>query len=277
MLIATLFFTGMQTAAKALSDFPVFQVLFFRSSITALFCVAFLKSQGISLKGYNQKLLILRAILGILSMSLFFITLQRMPFGASVSLKYLSPIFTAIFAVLILKEKVKSIQWLFFLGALSGVVLLKGFDARIDNLNLILGILGAVFGGGVYVVIRKIGQSEHSMVIINYFMLSAAILTGLLMIPDWKKPSLYQWMLLISTGIFGYFAQIYMTKAFQIESASRIAQLKYLEVIYSLIIGLIWFGEGYSWLSLIGILLILVFMILNVLVKNSNGGRTATP
>ena len=150
-------------------------------------------------------------------------------------------------------------------------------SSTIDNLNLILGILGAVFGGGVYVVIRKIGQSEHSMVIINYFMLSAAILTGLLMIPDWKKPSLYQWMLLISTGIFGYFAQIYMTKAFQIESASRIAQLKYLEVIYSLIIGLIWFGEGYSWLSLIGILLILVFMILNVLVKNSNGGRTATP
>lgn len=268
MLIATLFFTGMQTAAKALSDFPVFQVLFFRSMITALLCIAFLKNKGISLKGNNRKLLLLRAILGILSMSLFFITLQRMPFGASVSLKYLSPIFTAIFAVLILKEKVKPIQWFFFLGALLGVVLLKGFDTRIDNFNLILGVLGAAFGGGVYVVIRKIGQSEHPMVIINYFMLSAAILTGILMLPNWKNPSLYQWTLLLSTGIFGYFAQIYMTKAFQIESASRIAQLKYLEVIYSLMIGLVWFGEGYNWLSLIGILCIMAFMILNVLVKN---------
>ena len=103
-------------------------------------------------------------------MTLFFITVQRMPFGASVSLKYLSPIFTAIFAVLLLKEKVEPIQWLFFATALGGVFLLKGFDTRIDFISLILGIIGAIFGGLVYVVIRKIGTTEHPLVIVNYFM-----------------------------------------------------------------------------------------------------------
>jgi len=47
-------------------------------------------------------------------MTSFFYTVQLMPFGASVSLKYLSPVFAAIFAIFLLKEKIKHLQWLFF-------------------------------------------------------------------------------------------------------------------------------------------------------------------
>jgi len=267
MLIATLGFTAMQVFVKELTNFHVFQIVFFRSSITALLCIAYLKSQQISLIGNQQKWLFLRALCGIISMTLFFLTIQRIPLGASVSLKYLSPIFTAIFAVVLIKERVKTIQWLFFSLALLGVFLLKGFDSRIDDLSFMMGIMGAIFGGLVYSIIRRIGNKEHSMVIVNYFMFSAAILGGLAMIPYWQTPTLYEWLMLIGMGFFGYFGQIYMTKAFQIEAASRVAPIKYMELIYSLIIGLVWFGEIYSLSSFFGILLILIGMIFNLMVR----------
>ena len=270
MLVATLGFTVMQVFVKELSNFHVFQIVFFRSSITALLCIAYLRSKKISLVGNQQKFLFLRALCGIISMTLFFITVQRIPLGASVSLKYLSPIFTAIFAVIIIKERVKSIQWLFFVLALLGVFLLKGYDTRIDNLSFIMGILGALFGGLVYIIIRKIGSTEHSMVIVNYFMLSAAVLSGFAMIPYWQQPSFHEWLMLIGMGTVGYFGQIYMTKSFQIEAASRVAPVKYMELIYSLIIGLIWFGETYELLSLLGIVLILLGMIFNLMVKKQD-------
>ena len=267
MLISTLFFTGMQSFAKSLSHLPVLEVLFFRSLVTAIFCIFYLKRHNISLIGNNQKLLFLRTIFGILSLFLFFFTLQRMPLGASVSLKYLSPIFTAVFAILFLKEKVKPIQWLFFVGALLGAFLLKGFDTRIDMLNFILGIGGAAAGGLVYVIIRKIGNSEHPIVIIHYFMTSATVIAGGSMLLNWVNPTLNEYFFLIGMGVLGYYAQVFMTKAFQIEMASKIVQLKYLEVVYSLIIGLIWFRESYAWGSLLGIILILVCMVLNITVK----------
>ena len=267
MLLAAFVFSALAALVKSLSHIHVLEILFFRSGTTALLCMFFLKRQKISFIGNNQKLLLLRTFFGMIGMACFFITLQRMPMGASVSLKYLSPIFTAVFAVLFLTEKVKPIQWLFFLGALAGVFLLKGFDARIDTLDLFLGILGAMAAGLVYVIIRKIGQSEHPIVIVNYYMLTAAILSGLAMIPFWQNPTLKEWIFLISLGILGYFGQVYMTKAFQIEAASRVAQIRYIEVIYSLIIGLIWFGEGYNFLSFLGILLILGNMVLNVVYK----------
>ena len=58
-----------------------------------------------------------------------------------------------------------------------------------------------------------------------------------------------------------------MTKAFQLEAASRVAPVKYMGLIYSLIIGLFWFGESYSLLSFVGILLIVGSMLMNLLVK----------
>lgn len=264
MLIATLAFTAMHVLVKELSYFHVSQVLFFRSGVTALFCLILLKQKRVSIIGNRPKRLILRAILGMISMTLFFLTVQRMPLGASVSLKYLSPVFTAIFAVLFIKEKVRPVQWLFFSMALSGVLLLKGFDIRIDSLSLFLGVMGAVFGGLVYVLIRKIGISEHPLVIINYFMSSTAILAGSTSIMYWQPPTPKEWFMLISIGGLGFVAQFYMTKSFQLEAASRVAPVKYMEVIYSLIIGFFLFGEGYTFLAFLGILMILGGMILNL-------------
>lgn len=270
MFLATVFFASMQSFVKYLSDYSVYQVLFFRSVITALFCIAYLKNQNISLIGNSQKWLLLRALTGCLSMVFFFITIQRIPLGAAVSLKYLSPIFTAVFAIFFLKERVYPVQWLFFAMAFGGVLLLKGFDTRIDTLNLMIGIAGAVLAGLVYTIIRKIGTSEHPMVIIHYFMTFSAIITGILMIPHWQNPTLVEWTYLFSIGALGYFAQVFMTKALQSENASRTIQVKYVELVFSLSIGLIWFGETYSLISFLGIVLILVAMLLNVSYKQKS-------
>ena len=264
MLLATLGFTTMQIFVKELAGFHISQIVFFRSAITALFCIVLLRRQRVSLLGNRRKLLIIRAICGTTSMVLFFLTIQRMPLGASVSLRYLSPVFTAIFAVLLLKEKVKPIQWVFFLIALLGVFLLKGFDIRIDNLSLIMGVAGALFAGIVYVIIRNLGTAEHPLVIVNYFMFFASVLAGIVMIFYWQSPTLIEWLMLLSMGIFGYLGQLYMTKSFQIEAASRVAPVKYMELVYSLIVGFFWFGESYTFLAFLGILMILGSMLLNL-------------
>ncbi len=271
MLLATFCFTIMQVFVKQLATLHTFQITFFRSAITSIFCFLYLWKHQLPFIGNHQKILFLRAFLGIVSMTSFFFTIQWMPFGASVTLKYLSPIFAAFFAIFLLKETVKPLQWLFFGMALTGVLLLKGFDSRIPLTALSIGILGAVAGGLIYPLIRKIGNTEHPMVIINYFMFTASLVTGILMLPFWKQPSSIEWLYLFLLGISGYFAQVFMTKAFQIEAVSKIAPMKYLEVIYALLIGFLWFGESYELISFFGILLIILGMFLNLRFKQGQG------
>lgn len=189
-----------------------------------------------------------------------------MPFGAAVSLKYLSPIFAAIFAIFIIKEKMKPLQWAFFSIALIGVMLLKGFDERIEMVPLMLALLASVSGGLAFMFIRKIGLSEHPLVVVNYYMFATAVIMGILSIPFWTTPAtIHEWSALAIIGVSGFYGQLFMTKAMQTESVSRIVPLKYLELVYALLIGLFWFGEGYSFLSFLGILLIMGGMLLNLI------------
>lgn len=202
-------------------------------------------------------------------MLLFFMSTKYLPIGTAVSLRYLGPIFASIFAIFFLKEKIKSVQWLFFLLAFAGVVILKGFDLELNMLGLVLVLCSAIFVGLVYVILSKIGKSEHPVVVVNYFMAVSVLVGGLLSISNWVNPANnLEWCLLLSLGVFGYFGQVFMTKAFQIAaSTSQIAPLKYLETIFTLLLGVAIFSEVYTIWSLLGISMIIIGLVLNAKFK----------
>jgi len=127
--------------------------------------------------------------------------------------------------------------------------------------------VSAFFSGLVYVVITKIGTKDHPVVIVNYFMWISAIIGGVLSIFNWKMPQGIDWLILFSLGVFGYFGQLFMTKAYQLGSANKIVPLKYIEVVFTMILGMIWFGDSYHLLSVLGIVMVVVALVLNVLYK----------
>lgn len=263
-------FACMNVTVKYLVNINAHEIVFFRSASSLFFTFGFLLKNKIPIIGTNNKLLILRGLVGVTSMTLFFMSIKYLSVGTAVSLRYIAPIFATLFAVIFLKEKVKPLQWLFFIMAFSGVLILKGFDTNVSTYGLILVLLASVFSGFVYVIISKIGKSEHPVVVVNYFMIIATITGGILSIDNWVTPNGIEWLLLFSLGVFGYFGQVYMTKAFQTASTNQVAPLKYIEVIFTLLIGLFWVGEVYTFWSLLGIALIIGGLILNVLYKGTS-------
>ncbi|MCH2196892.1 DMT family transporter [Kordia sp.] len=267
MIISAIGFAFLNVIVKYLSDFDAYQIVFFRSIGTLFFTIPLLLKLNISMLGNKRTLLAIRGIFGVTSMSLFFMSIKYLPIGSAVSLRYISPIFAAVFALFILKEKIKPIQWLFFLIAFSGVVILKGFDAQINTTGLLLILASSFFSGLVFIIIRKIGSDDHPIVVVNYFMVIALIVGGILCIPYWKTPVGWEWALLLSLGVFGYVGQMYMTKALQLAETNKAAPLKYIEVIFTMLIGLSWFNESYTLWSLLGILLIVIGLTLNTYAK----------
>ncbi len=267
MVISTLAFTMLNAIVKYLDSFPAHELVFFRSLGSSAMCFAYLLKNRIPILGNERKWLVLRAVVGTIAISFFFLAIQHLPFGPVVALRYLSPVFAAIFAVLLLKEKVRPIQVLFFAMAIGGVGLIKGFTLDVAGIGLVYILIAAVFGGLVYVIIRRIGRQDHPLVIVNYFMFTSTLVGGAFCLYSWKVPHGIEWAILGSMSLLGFFAQLFMTKALQIAPASRVAPVKFLEVIYSIIIGFVWFGDSYSLLGLAGIGLIMTGMYLNVKVK----------
>ena len=270
MIISTLAFACMNVTVKYLENVNAFQIVFFRSLSSLVFTFGFLLKNRIPILGNQKKLLVLRGFVGVTSMTFFFMSIKYLPVATAVSLRYIAPIFAALFAVLFLKEKIKPLQWLFFFMSFFGVLIIKGFDENINTYGLMLVLIAAIFSGLVYNIISKIGTKDHPVVVVNYFMIIATIVGGVLSLSNWKTPEGPEWILLMSLGVFGYFGQLYMTKAFQTAKTNQVAPLKYLEVIFTLMFGLLWFDEIYTIWSLLGIALIIGGLILNVIYKAKN-------
>jgi drug/metabolite transporter (DMT)-like permease len=267
ILIATFAFAIMNATAKELSNFHPMQVVFFRAIGTFIFIFPTMLIRKIPIIGNNPKLLFLRGLVGVVSLSTFFMALQKIPLGSAISIRYLGPIFGVVMAAYFLKEKVKGIQWLSLIIAFSGVIVLKGFDPRIDSASLGLLLISALFVGMVFVMIRYLTDKEHYLTIINYFMV-VTIIVSLFFVNLWRIPIKNEWHSVVGIGILGLIGQVFMTRAFQTEDTSVLAPFKYMELVWALILGYFLFDETYSWAPFFGISLIIIGMLLNVYSKN---------
>lgn len=264
MLFSAIAFSFLSISVKTLIHLGSFELVFFRCLGTAILATIYLGSQNISLWGVKRKLLIFRSLTGLTAMTFFYLSLNYLAVGTSVALRYTSPIFATLFAVLFLKEKVRRVQWLFFLISFSGVLVLKGFDPLINTTGFILIMITAVFSGLAYISIRKIGDQDHPVVIVNYFTSIGTIICGLLAIPNWVQPQGSEWLLVCSLGVIGFVAQYFMTRAFQIAHTSLVAPMKYVEMVFTVLLGMMLLGESYTVFSFIGAMLIVGGLLLNI-------------
>jgi len=269
MLVSSFAFSLMHLCVKALPHIPVFELVFFRSIVSLLISFTSLKQKKIYVLGNNKKVLLARGFFGVTALTLFFITLQNLPLAGAVTIQYLSPIFTAFFAILILNEKIKNRQWFFFALAFLGVLTLKGFDisGQISFKYVGIGLVSACFSGLAYNCIRLLRNTEHPLVVVFYFPLVATPIMAVLSYFNWVKPQGIDWVYLILLGIITQIAQIYMTKGIQSDRAGNIMTYKYIGVLFAFGYGYLFFGETYSFMSIFGIFLLLSGVLLNIVFK----------
>ena len=265
MLLATFFFGLMNAAVKFLNHLPAVEIALLRSVVSLVVAFGIVRYYRIPLPGNNRKALLLRGLFGSTALVLYFITLQQMPLASAVTLQYLSPIFTSIMGIFLVKESVKPWQWVFFGVSFGGVLMVQGFDNRIEPLYLLLGIASALFSGLAYNMIRQLKLTEHPLVITFYFPLVSVPVTLLLVnTVTWVMPEGRDWFILIFIGLTAQIAQYFMTRSYQSEELSKVVGLKYVGIIYALGFGYFLFGETFSVEAHVGMLVVLAGVILNI-------------
>ena len=269
MLVATFTFALMNVFVKALPRIPAVEIILFRSLVSLLISTYFLQNQSVSVWGKNKNILIARGVSGAIALLIFFQLLQEIPLAAASSLAYLSPIFTTIIGIFLLKEKVKPIQWIFFSVSFTGVLIIQGFDSRIEITHLLMGVTTSLFMGLAYGFIRMLKTNEHPLVIIFYFPLVmlpiSAIWSGFV----WVTPDGWDWFYLLMVGVLTQIAQFFMTKSYQSEELNKVSIVNYVGIIFSLSFGWIFFDEFFNVMTILGMALVILGVVANVLKKKA--------
>lgn len=264
MFLSTFFFAMANVCVKQVSHLPAMEIVFFRCLLGVVFCWYGLRRASASVVGSNHKILALRGIFGTVALYFFFVTVQNIPLASAMTIQYLSPIFTAIIAIFLLREKVRVPQWLFYAIAFAGVLLIEQFDARVSPLYLALGIISAFGSGMAYNLVRSLKEKEHPLTVVFHFQLIGMLAGFIFSLFNWTTPAGWDWFYLVLIGIFSQLGQVFLTDALQKEKAASVAIIVYTGLIYGLSIGWIFFGEAQGAGSLFGMLLVIFGVVLSL-------------
>ena len=270
MFFATIFFMVVKIFVKMLPHIPPMEIVFFRCLISFLITYYLLKSKGHNILGTNRSLLMMRGIFGTIGLYCYFVILQEIPLATASTLIYFTPLFTSLVGVFLLREKMSIIQWILLLIAFFGIILIQGFDSRVNIFYLLIGLGGSLCAAFAYSIIRYLRDKEHSLVLMIYFPMIAFPIGGLISIFNWVQPNLIDLFLLILIGVFTQFAQYFMTKAFQSEKVSKVSIVSYSELVFVLLIGNIFFDEKFEFLVYLGMILVTFGVVLNILLARND-------
>lgn len=264
MFLSTLCFALANIFVKPISHIPVIEVLFFRCSIATILCFVGLRRQPSAWKGTNHWILILRGLFGTAAIYFFFTTLQHIPLASAMTIQYLSPIFTSVIAIFLLREPVRGMQWFFYAIAFGGVLMIERFDTRVSIGYALIGITAAVCSGMAYNLVRSMRESEHPLTIVLHFQIVGALVGTIGILFDWQTPQGWDWLYLVLIGVLSQVGQIFLTSALQSEPVAGVAIVIYTGLIYGLLVGSFAFGEEQTAVTMSGMLLVVFGVLLSV-------------
>ncbi len=273
MILSAFFFCLMTVCVKLVGQsIPTIQIVFIRGVLTLIFIYMIIINKGLYPWGNNQFLLSVRGITG--SVALFFVyeSIQRFPLSESTVIQYLYPIFTTLLASLILSEAInKNIVFSVIFGFI-GVYIILGLpfihlDSSFDLISIAIAITGSFLTGLAYVFVRLSSTMKESpYIIMFYFPLYTVPMSFPFAYYSWVDPTVQVWIILLLVGIFTMFGQFFLTFAYKLLPASRVAPISYVQVPFSVVASVIIFKEVLSLYFIIGS--VIIFISILIIVNN---------
>ncbi len=258
--ISAFFFALMNLFVRLSGDLPTMQKAFFRNVVAAVVALALLlrhPSQFKTAKG-NWVSLILRALAGTMGIICNFYAIDRLNIADASVLNKLSPFFSILFSVFLLKEKPKALEWVSVIVAFAGAVFVVRPTFSAEVLPALVGVAGGVSAGLAYTFVRRAsaGGASRNLIIFFFSAFSCLVLLPFLIV-QYKPMEWWQLLHLLLAGASAAGGQIFITAAYSKAPAKEISVFDYSIVIFSAVLGAMFLSQIPDALSYVGYVVII--------------------
>ena len=264
MFLSVCAFSIMDLIVKWSDNYPLGQVIFFRGFFGLVFYYFIIPKKRIKDFYFTKRPLLhlSRCFFGLAALLSIFTALRNLPLATVVSITFAAPIFTTIFSIFFLSEKVGYFRWLAVIVGFIGILIISepGFSSL--NIYYIFPVIFVLGMSYVAISIRQLSSTEPVWLISLFF--SAAItIAGIFTIPfGWLMPSFIDLILLSMIGFFGGVANLWLSQSYKFSEVSLVTPLKYLALVFAIGFGYLIWQEIPSSKTLIGAVLVLTSSII---------------
>ncbi|MGO4572936.1 DMT family transporter [Microvirga sp. 2TAF3] len=240
------------------AHYPTFQVAFLRFACGTLIATGVVTALR---PGWPTRATIvanlMRSVAAVVTAVSFFYALGQLPLAETLVLSFLSPMFIALFGLLLLQEKVDGRIVLAIAVGFGGTLIVvlgqtEGAQAARSWSGVAAALLSAVTYAFSLVLLRQRAQRDKFMHIVFFQNIGPALLVSPFAFWFWQPLNLEHLAWFMIMGVLGVIGHILMTTAYAKAEAARLAPLEYTALIWAAAIGYGVFSEVPTWATLGG-------------------------
>ena len=264
MVVATAAFVGMSICVKTLREagLGTAEVIFFRTAPGWLWLWFELRvRRKLDLRPHRRDLVYLRSIYGIGAMATSFYAVQQLTLVQHNVLALLQPVFIALLAPLLLRERMHALVFAALVLAAGGALMVLAPGASFTAVPLIpalFGVASALLSALAHMTIRKTAATEAPEVVVFHFAVHASVFGLLWSLANGELLQLFDrvgpatLLPLAGLALLGVLGQIAMTRAYGHAPATLVAIVAYIGIPMSVLADLLVWGAPAGLMEVMG-------------------------
>lgn len=261
MVAASALFALMAACAKHLSaDMTAFELVFWRNFVGIFLMLFWIMKTRPSSRGGKPWLLLFRGCIGFAALLAYFYNITQISLADATTYSKTEPIFTALIAFFLLKERLSASTVMAVLFGFCGIALI-GYSHGATFVVSAAGIISGLFAAMAYTSIRQLRDIYDARVIVLSFMTAGVafpLLLASLGLWSFSWPSAQIWPAVLALGTLAAAGQYFMTKAYFYAKAGVVGVASYTNLPFAMILGLLMGDAWPSQWAIVGMCLVAV-------------------
>jgi len=202
---------------------------------------------GRRLRVRQRSIVYLRGVIVTFAQLMFYLSLGRIAFATATTITYSGALFTTVFAVLILKERVGVVRWSAVLVGFVGVLMVVGLGRTSFTWDALLPVGAAVLYALSSVTARLVDDDVPSALVNLYSTAFAVVGSGLLaFFLGGFSPiqSLSDFLWIVAMGGLGGTAVLCLVISYRMTEQSNLAPFSYFGIPFAFFFGWLFFDEA---------------------------------
>jgi drug/metabolite transporter (DMT)-like permease len=267
-------FMAMAIGGRELSaTLGTFEILFFRS-LFGLALIGYLVARRGWQPVHTQRfgLHTIRNVAHFAGQFGWFYGIAYIPLASVFAIEFTLPIWTAILAAFLLRERMSATRLIAIAcGTLGMVTILRPGSATMDPAALAV-LSSAVSYALAHTLTRRLARTEHPITILFYMTLIQLPLGLVPSLAEWVTPAGAAWLWLLGVAVAALTGHYCLTRALMLADATVVVPMDFMRLPLIAVVGLAFYDEPLDWHVLAGALIILAGNLLNI-----NAERAAPP
>jgi len=221
-----------------------FEILFLRSAVSLLIMLAILpRYGGRALLTQRFGLHVVRNVLHFGGQYAWVFAIGALPLATVFAIEFTMPVWTAVFASLILGERLNRGRVVMLAAGLAGIfIILKPGFQHVPPAALVM--LAGSFAYASTMIATKRLAGHDTVFAVLFYMAAIQVPLGLVFaLPGWITPGLAELPWIIAVGATGLSAHMCITRAFRIADATLVVPFDFMRLPLIAVVGMLFYGE----------------------------------